>query len=53
LTIRLLGEGPDYLVVRNQRINAVTLDAAKRVAARVLKPERMVVTVVGRPKLAP
>ena len=53
LTIQLLGERPDYLVVRNQRIAAVTLDAVKRVAGEVLKPERMVVTVVGKPKLAP
>jgi zinc protease len=53
LTIRLLGEGPDYLVVRNQRINAVTMEAAKRVAARVLKPERLLVTIVGKPSLGP
>ncbi len=53
LTIQLLGQGPDYLTVRNQRIGAVTLDAVKRVAAQVLKPERLVVTIVGRPKLTP
>jgi len=51
LNIQLLGEGPDYLVVRNQRINAVTLEGVKRVAGEVLKPERLVVTIVGRPKL--
>jgi zinc protease len=53
LTIQLLGERPDYLVVRNQRIAAVTLEAVKRVAGQVLKPERLVVTIVGRPKLSP
>jgi len=53
LTIQLLGEGPDYLQVRNQRIGAVTLDAVRRVAGQVLKPERLIVTVVGRPKLSP
>jgi zinc protease len=53
LTIQLLGEGRDYLVTRNQRIAAVTLDDVKRVARQVLKPERLVVTVVGKPKLSP
>jgi len=53
LTIQLLGEGRDYLVTRNQRIAAVTLDDVKRVAQEVLKPERLVVTVVGKPKLSP
>jgi zinc protease len=53
LTIQLLGEGRDYLVTRNQRIAAVTLDDVKRVAQQVLKPERLVVTVVGKPKLSP
>jgi zinc protease len=53
LTIQLLGEGRDYLVARNQRIAAVTLDDVKRVAQQVLKPERLVVTVVGKPKLSP
>ena len=53
LTIQLLGEGRDYLVTRNQRIAAVTLDDVKRVAQQVLRPERLVVTVVGKPKLSP
>jgi zinc protease len=53
LTIQLLGEGRDYLVTRNQRIAAVTLDDVKRVAQQVLKPERLVVTVVGKPKFSP
>ena len=53
LTIQLLGEGRDYLVTRNQRIAAVTLDDVKRVAQEVLKPERLVVTVAGKPKLSP
>jgi zinc protease len=53
LTIQLLGERPDYLVVRNQRIAAVTLEDVKRVAGQVLKPERLVITIVGRPKLSP
>ena len=53
LTIQLRGEGRDYLVTRNQRIAAVTLGDVTRVAQQVLKPERLVVTVVGKPKLSP
>jgi zinc protease len=53
LGIMLDGKGPDYLLKRNERINAVTLADVKRVAAEVLKPERLVVTVVGKPKLLP
>jgi zinc protease len=43
------GFGPDYVDNRNKMIEAVTLDDAKRVAARLLKPENLVVTVVGKP----
>jgi zinc protease len=43
------GFGPDYVEKRNAMINAVTLDDAKRVAARLLKPENLVVTIVGKP----
>jgi len=51
LGIRLDGEGPDYLLSRNQRIRAVTLQDVKRVAEQVLKPDRLVVTIVGKPNL--
>jgi len=53
LSLQLLGEGPDYLTHRNQRIGAVTLEGVTRVAREVFKPERLVVTIVGRPKLQP
>jgi zinc protease len=51
LGIQLDGEGPDYLVSRNQKINAVTIQDVRRVAEQVLKPDRLVVTIVGKPKL--
>jgi zinc protease len=53
LGIMLDGESPDYMLARNRQINAVTLQDVKRVAGEVLKPDRMVVTIVGNPKLAP
>ena len=50
LSIWLDGEGPEALVSRAQRIKSVTLPEVKRVAAQVLKPDQLMVTVVGRPK---
>jgi zinc protease len=51
LAIWLRGNGPDYLQKRNQGINAVTPADAKRVAGRVLDADRMIVVIVGKPKL--
>jgi zinc protease len=51
LGIQLDGESPDYLLSRNKKINAVTLQDVKRVAEHVLKSDRLVVTIVGRPAL--
>lgn len=51
LGIWLDGESPDYLISRNRKIGAVTLQDVKRVAEQVLKPDRLVVTIVGKPKL--
>lgn len=39
----------DYPVTRNAKIEAVTLEDIKRVAARVLKPEALHFVVVGQP----
>ena len=41
--------GIDYIVRRNDLIEAVTLEDVKRVAARVLKPENLSIVVVGQP----
>ena len=38
-------------LARNRKINAVALQDVRRVAENVLKPDRLVVTIVGRPKL--
>jgi zinc protease len=43
------GFGPDYVENRNKMIDAVTLADAKRVAARLLKPDDLIVTIVGKP----
>jgi zinc protease len=43
------GFGPDYVENRNKLIEAVTLEDAKRVAARLLKPDDLIVTIVGKP----
>jgi zinc protease len=53
LGVWLNGEGPDYLLTRNRKIAAVTLKDVKRVAEQVLKTDRLSVTIVGKPKLAP
>lgn len=41
--------GMDYLDRRNDHIEAVTLDDARRVAGRLLDPERLTAVVVGDP----
>jgi zinc protease len=42
--------GIDYVEKRNALIDAVTLDDMKRVAARLLKVDDLIVTVAGKPK---
>lgn len=41
--------GIDYIATRNDKVNAVTLEDIKRVAARILDPEALHFVVVGRP----
>jgi zinc protease len=43
------GFGPDYVETRNKLIDAVTVEDAKRVAARLLRPDDLIVTIVGKP----
>lgn len=40
----------DYADTRNDKVNAVTLDDIKRVAARVLRPEDLHFVIVGQPE---
>lgn len=47
--IQLEDLGKDYPEKRNGMIEAVTIDDIKRVADRMLKPENLIVTVVGKP----
>lgn len=42
--------GIDYVEKRNSLIEAVTLDQVKAQAKRLLHPDRLIVTVVGRPE---
>lgn len=42
--------GPDYVENRNAMIEAVTLADIKRVAAKLLDPSQLIVTVVGEPQ---
>jgi zinc protease len=49
LNIQLWGYGTDYIKTRNDRIDAVTIEDARRVARR-LAHGGLLVTVVGRPK---
>ncbi len=42
--------GPDYIENRNKMIEALTLDDAKRVAKRLIRPDNLITTIVGQPK---
>lgn len=42
--------GLDYVNKRNDLISAVTLEDIKRVAKRILDPDKLIVAVVGKPK---
>ncbi len=45
--------GIDYVERRNGLINAVTLEDAKRVAKRLIHPESLTISIVGRPEGIP
>lgn len=47
--MQTIGLSPDYPKTRNQRIDAVTMDDIKRVAARLFQPDQLEFVVVGQP----
>ena len=47
--MQVLGLPADYPATRNQRVDAVTLDGVKRVAAALIKPGNLFFIVVGQP----
>ncbi len=49
VTIQVDELGIDYLDRRADLINAVTLDDIRRVAKRLLKPDNLIVVIVGKP----
>ncbi|MEQ9519725.1 MAG: pitrilysin family protein [Parvibaculum sp.] len=44
------GLGIDYITKRNSLIEAVTADDVRRVAARLLRPDNLIITIVGQPE---
>ena len=42
--------GIDYVTRRNSLVDAVTLEQVKTQAARLLHPDRLIVSVVGKPQ---
>lgn len=53
LGIQLENLGIDYVERRNGLIEAVTTEDIARVSKRLLKPENMIVAIVGKPNLSP
>lgn len=47
--IKLQGFGSDYFAKRNSYVEAVTAEDVRRVAKRLLDPDKLIVVVVGRP----
>jgi zinc protease len=50
LGIQTAGLGIDYVNVRNDLVEAVTVDDVARVAERILRPENLATVVVGQPE---
>ncbi len=47
--MQMQGLGVDYIATRNDKVNAVTLDDVRRVAAELLQPDDLHFVVVGEP----
>lgn len=48
--MQMIGLPLDYIATRNARVEAVTLEDVKRVAARLIRPDQLRVVVVGQPE---
>ena len=46
----IVRSGIDYIRKRNDMIRAVTLEKAKQVARRLLHPDQLTFTIIGKPK---
>ncbi len=53
LAIQQENLGIDYVNKRNDLVNAVTLEDAKRVAKRLIQPDALTISIVGRPEGIP
>jgi zinc protease len=49
LWIQIEDLGIDYIKKRNALVEAVTMDAVKRVAKRLLAADQLITTIVGKP----
>ena len=47
--MQVSGLTPDYITTRNDKVNAVTLEDIKRVAARIYQPDSLRFVIVGQP----
>ena len=53
LWIQIEDLGIEYIHKRNDLVEAVTMDNIKRVAKRLLEPDRLITTIVGKPVESP
>ena len=50
LGLQVAGLGIDYVNIRNDLVEAVTVEDIARVARRLLRPEALTTVIVGRPE---
>jgi zinc protease len=50
VNMQLIGLPPDYPKTRNQKVEAVTIEDVKRVAATLFKPDALRFVIVGEPE---
>ena len=48
--MQMIGLPLDYIATRNAKVEAVTLEDMKRVAARLIRPDQLRIVVVGQPE---